>query len=124
MWKHLLLNLCLLLPVQAADYTKRLSPEEVEKLIRDEKNLFLLDVREAKEVAELGAIKGYINIPLSELESRLKEVPKDKVIVTVCNRAVRASTGAEILARNGYTHIAGACSMNDWKEQKKPVTGK
>jgi rhodanese-related sulfurtransferase len=39
-------------------------------------------VREPKELAELGTIKGYVNIPLGQLESRLSEIPKDKLIVT------------------------------------------
>jgi len=39
-------------------------------------------VREPKELTELGTIKGYVNIPLGQLESRLSEIPKDKLIVT------------------------------------------
>ncbi len=119
--KHFLLALCLLLPASAADFTRRLTPDELEKLIQDEKNLFLLDVRAPSELTTFGAVKGYVNIPLAELEGRLKEVPKDKVIVTLCTRAVRASNAAEILSRNGYTHIAGACALGEWKEQKKAL---
>ena len=33
-------------------------------------------------IQELGSIKGYVNIPLGQLESRLKEIPKDKLIIT------------------------------------------
>jgi len=62
---------------------KNVDAAELEKLIQDEKNLFLLDVREPKELEELGTVKGYVNIPLSQLEGRLKEVPKNKVIVTL-----------------------------------------
>ncbi|MBI3209434.1 MAG: hypothetical protein HYZ37_11120 [Candidatus Solibacter usitatus] len=67
----------------AQDKTKSLNTEELEKLMKDEKNLFLLDVREAKEITELGSVKGYVNIPLGELEKRIKEVPKGKVVVTL-----------------------------------------
>lgn len=67
----------------AQDKVKDVDAAELEKLIQDEKNLFLLDVREPKELEELGTVKGYVNIPLSQLESRLKEVPKNKVIVTL-----------------------------------------
>ena len=62
--------------------TRQLSAEEAEKALRGE-NVFLLDVREPKELEEFGSIKGYVNIPLGELEKRLSEVPKDKVIVTL-----------------------------------------
>ena len=35
-----------------------------------------------KELEELGTIKGYVNIPLDQLEKRIAEVPKNKLIVT------------------------------------------
>ncbi len=61
---------------------RQLSTAELEKLVSDEKNLFFLDVREPKEIEELGTIKGYSNIPVGQLEARISEVPKNKVIVT------------------------------------------
>lgn len=56
--------------------------EDLEKMLKDEKNMFFLDVREPKEIEELGSMKGYVNIPLGELEKRMGEVPKDKTIIT------------------------------------------
>jgi predicted sulfurtransferase len=44
--------------------------------------VFFLDVREPKELEELGTFEGYVNIPLGQLEKRLSEVPKDKAIIT------------------------------------------
>lgn len=44
--------------------------------------VFFLDVREAKELEELGTFDGYVNIPIGQLEKRLNEVPKDKAIIT------------------------------------------
>ena len=60
-----------------------ISTEELEKYLKDPKRIFFLDVREPKEIEELGSVKGYVNIPLGELESRLNEVPKDKLIITL-----------------------------------------
>jgi rhodanese-related sulfurtransferase len=59
-----------------------LSTEELEKHLKDKK-VFFLDVREPKEIQELGTVEGYVNIPIGQLESRLKEVPKDKLIITL-----------------------------------------
>ena len=42
----------------------------------------LLDVREPKEIEELGGYEGAINIPVTQLEKRLGELPKDKTILT------------------------------------------
>jgi rhodanese-related sulfurtransferase len=60
---------------------KKLSADELKELL-DNKDTFFLDVREPKELEELGTIKGYINIPLSQIESRLSEIPKNKLIIT------------------------------------------
>lgn len=61
---------------------KKLSDAELEKLLQNPKNLFFLDVREPKEIQELGSIKGYVNIPLGQLVERLNEIPRNKLIVT------------------------------------------
>ena len=42
----------------------------------------LLDVRDPKEIEELGGYEGAINIPVTQLEKRLGELPKDKTILT------------------------------------------
>jgi rhodanese-related sulfurtransferase len=62
--------------------TRQLTTDELRKLLEDEKNLFFLDVREPREIEELGTIRGYVNIPLNQIESRLAEIPKDKLIIT------------------------------------------
>jgi rhodanese-related sulfurtransferase len=61
--------------------TKQLSADELKELL-EKKDVFFLDVREPKELEELGTIKGYVNIPLGQLENRLSEIPKDKLIIT------------------------------------------
>jgi hypothetical protein len=61
---------------------KKLTPEEVEKALEKRENIFFLDVREPDEIQKLGSLPGYVNIPLGQLESRLREVPKDKLIIT------------------------------------------
>jgi rhodanese-related sulfurtransferase len=61
---------------------KRLTTEELEKLLEKRDNLFFLDVREPDEIKRLGSIQGYVNIPLGQLESRLGEIPKNKLIIT------------------------------------------
>jgi rhodanese-related sulfurtransferase len=63
--------------------SKKLTTEDLEKLLEKKDSIFFLDVREPDEISRLGSIKGYVNIPLGQLESRLKEVPKDRVIVTL-----------------------------------------
>ena len=66
---------------KSAEEEKKLSADELKELL-DKKDIFFLDVREPKELEELGTIKGYVNIPLDQLEKRIAEVPKNKLIVT------------------------------------------
>jgi hypothetical protein len=68
---------------QSGKPVKELNPEELAKLLEKPENIFFLDVREPSEIAKLGTLKGYVNIPVSQLEGRLKEIPRDKVIVTL-----------------------------------------
>ena len=69
-------------PAKQGDVKKITDAEELQQFIKEQANVFFLDVREPKEIAELGSLKGYVNIPLGELEKRMKEVPKDKTIIT------------------------------------------
>jgi rhodanese-related sulfurtransferase len=69
-------------PAKPADVKKITDAEELQQFIREQANVFFLDVREPKEIAELGSLKGYVNIPIGELEKRMAEVPKDKTIIT------------------------------------------
>lgn len=69
-------------PAKQGDVKKITDAEELQQFMKEQANVFFLDVREPKEIAELGSLKGYVNIPLGELEKRMKEVPKDKTIIT------------------------------------------
>lgn len=62
---------------------KELSAEELARLLEKPDKVFFLDVREPREIQMLGSVKGYVNIPMSQLPGRLGEIPKNKVIVTL-----------------------------------------
>jgi len=93
---------------------KKLTPDEMKTLVNGSKKFFFLDVREPKELVELGTLRGYVNIPLGELEKRLSEIPKDSLVVVACNRAVRAAKGAAILEKNGYKQLQ-LCALQEYK---------
>ena len=83
-------------------------------------DLYLLDVRRPEELAEHGAIEGYVNIPIDELETRLSEIPKDKKVVTYCMRGGRASRAAKLLADAGHKGVTFG-GITEWKEAGNPV---
>jgi rhodanese-related sulfurtransferase len=68
---------------QSATQVRELSAEELAKLLEQPDKVFFLDVREPYEIQMLGSVKGYVNIPMSQLPARLREIPKNKVIVTL-----------------------------------------
>jgi rhodanese-related sulfurtransferase len=114
----------LLLPLfciaQQPDGAKSLSTEELKKLVDSKQKFFFLDVREAQELEQLGTLKGYVHIPLGEVEKRLKEVPQDQPIVIACQRGRRAAQAAAILEKNGYKNLS-YCGLAEWQEKKLPL---
>ncbi len=60
---------------------RRVTGAEAAELL-EKGEVFFLDVREPKEIEELGTLDGYVNIPISQLEKRLHELPRDKAIIT------------------------------------------
>lgn len=98
------------------DAPKKLTPEELKQMIDGKQKFFFLDVREPKELEETGTIKGYVNIPLGQLEARVNEIPKGVAVVSACAHAVRAAKAAVILRKHGYTQIS-LCAMAEYKEK-------
>ncbi len=101
------------LRAQAPDPARRVDPANIDALIADGKTV-VLDVREPNELEETGTVKGAIHIPLGQLEARLGELPKDKVILTACRSGGRASRAMALLEAKGFK-TAGFCGLADYK---------
>jgi rhodanese-related sulfurtransferase len=95
------------------DESKRVKPDDIDALIA-KGDVVVLDVREDAELVETGTVKGAIHIPLGQLESRLGELPKDKVILTACRSGGRASRALALLESKGFK-TAGFCGLGDYK---------
>ena len=67
---------------------------------------YLLDVRDADELEEFGKLPGAVNIPLPELRDRLGELPRDRRIVTYCQKGQRGYLAACALHGNGFDDVA------------------
>lgn len=82
---------------------------------------FILDVRQPEEWNQFH-IPGATIIPLGELPSRLKEVPKDREVVVVCWTGNRSQQGRDILLNAGYTTVTSmAGGVTQWQAQGLPV---
>jgi len=64
----------------------------------------LVDVRSVGEFANANTA-GTVNIPLSELSSRLNEIPKDKPVVVCCASGTRRGMAKLLLLKNGYRQV-------------------
>lgn len=86
-------------------------------------NVVLFDVREADEVQEQAYVaREVLHIPLSELENRLTEVPKDKVLVMACRSGRRSQQACDILQANGFKQVTNMeGGMLAWEAQGLPV---
>lgn len=98
---------------------KEVTPQEGQQLL--EQGALLVDVREANEYAEVHA-QGATLLPLSELESRFAELPKDRPLLMICRSGARSARAGEYLLAQGYsdvTNLAGGTLA--WKEAGLPV---
>jgi rhodanese-related sulfurtransferase len=91
----------------------RLTPQTYLDNVADTDH-FLVDVREPNEVSSTGVIPGAVNIPLSQLEARVSEVPTDTTVVVYCNSGNRSRTAATILANAGYTELLDLTGIQQW----------
>ncbi len=83
---------------------------------------FILDVRQPDEWVEVH-IEGATLIPLTELESRLNELPRDQKIVVVCRSGNRSAQGRDTLLANGFSQVTSmGGGMNAWQAAGLPIT--
>jgi rhodanese-related sulfurtransferase len=74
----------LLVAAQPADKRKVHTADELKDLLdKDRKNLLILDVREPKELQDIGMLEGSLNVPIGDVEKRMSEIPKGKPLVVV-----------------------------------------
>ena len=81
----------------------------------------LLDVRERDEFATV-RVEGSLFIPMSQLASRLAEVPRDRPILVLCASGARsASVTGELLA-GGWSDVGNvAGGITTWERMGLPV---
>lgn len=66
----------------------------------------IIDVRTPAEYAG-GHIRGSKNIPLNELPGKMKQIKKDKPVITCCASGMRSASAKGMLKSNGYDAYNG-----------------
>lgn len=93
-----------------------ISPSQAYTLLKNDKNVTLLDVRTQEEFAQ-EHIQGAILIPLQVLNeniSKLQSVKEQKIIV-YCHSGSRSVTASRILVKNGFSPLNVKGGISQWK---------
>ena len=95
---------------------RQISMDKAVKMMRDEKDCIILDVRRPDEFAE-GHIPGAINVPNEEIgTTEIAELPdKSQMILVYCRSGRRSKEASEKLAKLGYTNVVEFGGILDWK---------
>lgn len=74
----------------------------------------LVDVRTAEEFAS-GHIEGAVNIPVQELDRRMRELdPVEQPVVVYCRSGARSRRASEMLRSGGFTSVHDLGAMSRW----------
>lgn len=85
---------------------KSVSVAELSTLLADKENLYILDIRTSEEIQNTPIpYENKIEIPLSELDQRWKEIPTQAKLITVCELGVRSYEAACMLQGKGLPEV-------------------
>ncbi|QOR67666.1 rhodanese-like domain-containing protein [Cytobacillus suaedae] len=111
---YILIGLLILFLLQRLLPTKgvrQITTSDLRKELND-KNKQYIDVRTAGEFKGRN-IKGFKNIPLHELASKVNELSKDKEVVVICQSGMRSNKATKVLRKQGFkqvTNVKGGMS--------------
>jgi rhodanese-related sulfurtransferase len=101
--------------------TQRLNRAQLDKLLGHPEKILFIDVRRPDELTKLGGFPIYLSVQNKNLEDSLAYIPKDRLIVTVSNRAHRAGVAGDILIAKGFK-VAGAAGVLDYQDEGGSLT--
>ena len=80
----------------------------------------MLDVREAFEVAKC-AVAGSQHLPMRQVPESLPELPRDRLILVLCQVGARSLRVTQYLRANGFPQVSNvAGGIVAWAEQVDP----
>ncbi|WP_199440676.1 rhodanese-like domain-containing protein [Umezawaea beigongshangensis] len=82
----------------------------------------LLDVREDDEWAA-GHAPGALHVPMSEIASRLDELPPDAELFVICRSGGRSARVTQFLNANGWDAVNVDGGMSHWAATGRPLVG-
>ncbi len=96
------------------------TPLELKELLATHTPPLVLDVREAEEI-DICALPYILHIPLGNLPFEAANLPRDRVIVTLCHHGRRSLSAALLLQSYGFSQVLNlAGGIHAWAEQVDP----
>ena len=102
---------------------KEVCPTSTQELIQ--RDYLLLDIREVFEVEQLSLdVPRILYIPMSSLEERIHELPKDEKVIVVCTTGERSRRVVSYLQYHGYSnYINMKKGIEKWVQKGFPTKG-
>ena len=100
----LLAVLCAGATLAAAAVARSIPPQDAFALLKEQPNVYLLDVRTPQEYRQAHLADAHL-IPIDQVERRLDELPKDRPILVYCAVGSRSAQVFSYLARRGYAEV-------------------
>jgi len=94
-------------------------------MLINQKDAIVIDVREPGEFAQTHILNSR-NVPLGEIEARIKELErfKEKPVIVSCATGNRSGSAASVLRKHGFTNVVNlAGGIAAWQQAGLP-TGK
>lgn len=99
---------------------KKINNEELENIIKNNKNALILDFRTPGEFKG-GHIPKAKNIPVQQISSQINnlETYKENEIIVYCASGARSSNAANILSKNGFNKVYNLGGIGNYKGKLK-----
>ena len=111
----------LLLTTVATAAMQNISATDLQKLVKQNPETYLLDVRTLGEYTQK-RIKGAHLIPIDQVENRINEIPKNRPIIVYCETGVRSALVGRYLDRRGYQGVSNLSQgIMGWQVRGYPI---
>ena len=100
-----------------------IKPLDAHQTLQNETDTWLLDVREGHELARAAYdVVRCIHMPLSELQQRHAELPRDRKLIVACAAGGRSQQAMQFLLHRGHAHVLNlAGGLSAWIAHGLPV---